>query len=184
MLFRESGFLTLTRRCRTNVHSGTINRHKWTIHGTCHPCHYHSVVKGHLEAQTTEQDQWLRVCKHLGSQSCGRYLPPAIYRANCYNANENVMLQIPRFSVLSACYTGHLAALVYFQGPLRKKQAMTQHAFLPLVRGHQTPSGAAWWKRLRSSFSGSLSCATFKLFVYFAPSSFQLPVMKQEELQF
>ena len=143
MLFRESGFLTLTRRCRTNVHSGTINRHKWTIHGTCHPCHYHSVVKGHIETQTTEQDQWLRVCKHLGSQSCGRFLPvsidrisphpkgkkargrafTAIYRANCYNANENMMLQILRFSVLSACYTGHLAALVYFQGRLRKKKS-------------------------------------------------------------
>lgn len=46
----------------------------------------------------------------------------AIYRANCYNANENMMLQILRFSVLSACYTGHLAALVYFQGRLRRKR--------------------------------------------------------------
>ena len=69
-------------------------------------------------------------------------------------------------------------------------------AFSPLVRGHQTPSGAAWWKRLRSSFSSSLSCAAcdpctssetegrFKLFVYFAPALVQLPVIKQEELQF
>lgn len=127
MLFPESEFsviLTLIRKSGTNVQTG--NGHTWTIYKLGPATHHRSVVKEHLEAQTTEQDQWLRVCKHLGSQSHSRLLPvsigrissrpirkarrhegrafTAIYRANCYNANENMMLQFLRFSVLSACY--------------------------------------------------------------------------------
>ena len=158
-------FLTLIRRCGTNVHTGTINGHTWTIYKFGPAIHAATVVlkkrapwgADHrtrpvaacvqtpgftvCKWSTSSGVYWSNLAHQKGKKSRGRAFT-AIYFANCYSASGNMMPQILRFSVLSLCYWGHLAAPVYFQGCLGKRwhwHSLLFHCFFAIGPGTPDP---------------------------------------------